>query len=68
MTNYGATTHDRRLKRVMFVHGLNEAEARIFLLGWVKGRRAALEAYKRQGIRHTRHKVGGPRWEREQTA
>ena len=68
MTNYGAVTHSRRIARVMFVYGYSEAEARIFMRGWVKGRRAALEAYKRHGVRHNRPRVGGPTWEREQTA
>lgn len=66
MTNYGVCTHNRRVKRVMFVYGLSEDEARIFLLGWTKGRRAALMAYKRDGVRRGRHRVGGPVWEAEQ--
>ena len=66
MTNYGATTHSRRIARVMFVYGYSEAEALVFMRGWVKGRRAALESYKRYGIRHTRHRIGGPKWERQQ--
>lgn len=68
MTNYGTCTHTRRVKRVMFVYGLSEPEARIFLLGWTKGRRAALESYKRAGVDRTRHRVGGPAWEQEQIA
>lgn len=66
MTNYGATTAHRRLARVMAVYGYSEAEARVFLHGWVKGRRAALEAYKRDGVRQARPRVGGPAWAQEQ--
>lgn len=66
MTNYGAATRDARIARVMRLYGLSEPEAVIFMLGWVKGRRAALEAYKRAGVRRDRPRVGGPSWEAEQ--
>lgn len=66
--NPGCVTQTRRIARVMFVYGYSEAEARVFLHGWVKGRRAALEAYKRHGIRHNRPRVGGAEWEARETA
>ena len=50
----------------MFVYGYTRSEALIFLKGWVKGRRATLEAYKRHGVRQDRPRVGGAAWEAEQ--
>lgn len=66
MTNYGACTQERRIARVMFVYGFTRAEALIFLRGWTKGRRAALVAYKRDGVRQDRPRVGGPAWEAQE--
>ena len=51
-----------RLKRVMFVHGFTESEARAYLRGWKDGRGAAMQAYLHQR-RLTGRKVGSREWE-----
>lgn len=53
---------ENRLRRVMFVHGFSDAEARAYLRGWKDGRSAAMQAYL-QGKRLT-IRVGSAEWER----
>jgi hypothetical protein len=53
-----ARAQANRLRRVMFTHGLTEAEARMWMAGWRKGYHAGRQARLR-GLR-----VGSREWER----
>lgn len=52
-----------KIQRVMFVHGLSEAEARVYLRGWKDGRSAASQAY-RHHKNLVRMRVGSEAWEK----
>ncbi len=63
----GLAAAANRVRRVMLAYGLTEAEARVWLDGWLHGRQAAWMAQQRGEVA-TRARVGTEAWERQDDA